>query len=302
MRGGGASRRAAIGTGLALVLLTACDFGGGAGSATPADDGPTASGVALPAVSMVTVQGKKLATRCVGDKKSPSVLLVAGFDTALEDAWDDVQAQIGGFSRACAYDRLGVGGSEAPPPRQGFTRMADDLDGVIDELGLQRPVVLVAHSLGGMVAVTWAQDHADDLAGLVLVDATPPSYVDTALDVLPTGSGRGSDVRRDLQTLLVPRRNAEHLDGEAAFAGAEEFGPVGDVPLVALTHSISEFGGDLRPRDAAALDSAWTGGQQQWAELSSQGKVLRVDRAGHFIQRDQPQAVIDAVQEVVDAG
>ncbi len=244
---------------------------------------------------------KQFATRCVGDKSAPSVLLVAGFDTALDDAWDDVQAQIGGFSRVCAYDRLGVGGSAAPPRRQEFVRMADDLDGVVDELGLRRPVTLVAHSLGGLVAVTWAQDHVDDLAGLVLVDATPPSYVETALDALPTGSARGSDVRRSLQQLLAPMRNAEHLDGEAAFADAEEFGSLGDVPLIALTHSISEFGGDLRPRVAAALDSAWTGGQQQWAELSSQGRVLRVDRAGHFIQQDQPQAVIDAVQEVVDA-
>ena len=287
--------------GLGLVLLTACDLGDGSGSAVP-DEATSATGVALPAVEPVTVGDKQMATRCAGAKKDPSVLLVAGFDTALDDAWNDVQAQIGRFSRVCAYDRLGVGGSEAPPRRQGFARMADDLDGVVDVLGLRRPVVLVAHSLGGMVAATWAQDHAEDLAGLVLVDATPPSYVATALDVLPTGSARGSDVRRGLQQLLEPGRNAEHLDGEAAFADAETFGTLGDVPLIALTHSISDFGGELRPRDAAALDSAWTGGQQEWADLSSQGRVLRVDRAGHFIQQDQPQAVIDAVQEVVAAG
>ncbi len=291
--------------GLALVLLTACDLTGGSGpgSGSATSDGASSgSDVALEAVEQVTVRGKALATRCAGDRKDPSVLLVAGFDTALDDSWDDVQARIGSFSRVCAYDRLGVGGSEAAPRRQGFARMADDLDGVVDELGLRRPVVLVAHSLGGMVAVTWAQDHADDLAGLVLVDATPPGYVETALDVLPTGPARGSEVRRGLQQLMEPQRNAEHLDGEAAFADAEAFGTLGDVPLIALTHSISDFGGELRPRDAAALDSAWTGGQQQWAELSSQGQVRRVDRAGHFIQQDQPQAVVDAVQEVLDAG
>jgi pimeloyl-ACP methyl ester carboxylesterase len=286
---------------LALVLLTACDLGDGSGSAAP-DDSTSVTDVALPAVEPVTVGDKQLATRCAGDRQDPAVLLVAGFDTALDEAWDDVQAQIGGFARVCAYDRLGVGGSEAPPRRQGFGRMADDLDGVVDELGLRRPVVLVAHSLGGTVAVTWAQDHADDLAGLVLVDATPPSYVATALDILPTGSAPGSEVRRGLQQLLDPRVNAEHLDGGAAFADAEAFRSIGDVPLIALTHSISDFGGELRPRDAAALDSAWTGGQQKWAELSSQGRVLRVDRAGHFIQHDQPRAVIEAVREVVDAG
>jgi pimeloyl-ACP methyl ester carboxylesterase len=53
---------------------------------------------------------------------------------------------------------------------------------------------------------------------------------------------------------------------------------------------------------AAALDSAWTGGQQQWTELSSLARMQTVDRAGHEIQRDQPGSVVDAVREVVGAG
>ena len=56
---------------------------------------------------------------------------------------------------------------------------------------------------------------------------------------------------------------------------------------------------DLNAKNAAALDSAWIGGQQGWADLSSAGRVQRVDQAGHFIQNDQPQAVADAVREVV---
>ena len=43
----------------------------------------------------------------------------------------------------------------------------------------------------------------------------------------------------------------------------------------------------------------WLGGQQGWADLSNQGRVQIVDQAGHFIQNDQPQAVVDAVREVL---
>ena len=190
-----------------------------------------------------------------------------------------------------------------PPGPQTFADMAADLDGVIDELGLKRPVVLVAHSLGGMVAATWAEEHLDDLAGLVLVDATPPDYVQTALDVLPTGSKTGADVRRDLQQLLsAAAATPSSSTARRPSPTPSTFAPLGAVPLIALTHSVSEYGGDVRPRDAAALDSAWTAGQQRWAELSSQGRVQRVDLAGHFIQQDQPQVVVDAVREVVGAG
>jgi pimeloyl-ACP methyl ester carboxylesterase len=76
---------------------------------------------------------------------------------------------------------------------------------------------------------------------------------------------------------------------------------VGSQPVVALTHSVSEWG-DLRRSDAAELDSVWLGGQQGWADLSSQGRVQIVDQAGHFIQNDQPQALVDAVREVLAAG
>ena len=41
---------------------------------------------------------------------------------------------------------------------------------------------------------------------------------------------------------------------------------------------------------------------QGWAELSSQGRVQIVDQAGHFIQNDQPQALVDAVREVLADG
>jgi pimeloyl-ACP methyl ester carboxylesterase len=302
MAHGGSRRRPLWGTCVALALLaalTACSPGGS--GSDEADDGPRATPPALAAEAPVTVQGARLGTRCGGDKKAPPVLLVSGFDTAIDDAWGEVQEQIADFARVCAYDRRGVGRSDAPPGPQTFADMAVDLDGVIDELGLERPVVLVAHSLGGMVGVTWAEEHADDLAGLVLVDATPPDYVRTALDMLPTGSKPGAASRRDLKQLLSPQRNAEQLDGAQAFADALTFVPLGAVPLVALTHSVSEYGADVRPRDAAALDSAWTAGQQRWAELSPQGRVQRVDLAGHFIQQDQPQVVVDTVREVVDA-
>jgi pimeloyl-ACP methyl ester carboxylesterase len=253
----------------------------------------------LTATQKVVVGGRQIATRCAGSTGDPSVLLVSGYDTELSQSWDRVQPSIGGFARVCAYDRLGVGNSDEPPGRQSFADMADELDGVIDALKLERPVVLVAHSLGGMVAATWAEEHRQDLAALVFVDATPPSFVDAALRTLPADpAAKGGELRAGLANLLAPRANAEHLAGRASFDPPAVFSPVGSQPVVALSHSISEWG-DLRRRDAARLDSAWVGGQQAWADLSSQGRVQIVDQAGHFIQNDQPQALVAAVHEVV---
>jgi pimeloyl-ACP methyl ester carboxylesterase len=71
---------------------------------------------------------------------------------------------------AVSLDLRGHGQSE--PPRNGdysITAMAGDVAAVVDALKLAR-FVLVGHSMGGGVALTYAGRHPDRVAGLVLID------------------------------------------------------------------------------------------------------------------------------------
>ena len=72
--------------------------------------------------------------------------------------------------RAVALDLRGHGRSERP--RNGdytIAGMAGDVAAVADTLGLDK-FVLVGHSMGGGVALTYAGAHPDRVAGLVLLD------------------------------------------------------------------------------------------------------------------------------------
>lgn len=72
--------------------------------------------------------------------------------------------------RAVALDLRGHGRSEAP--RDGdysIAGMARDIEAVVDRLGLTK-FVLVGHSMGGGVALTYAAAHPERIAGLLLVD------------------------------------------------------------------------------------------------------------------------------------
>ncbi|MFT6310853.1 MAG: esterase [Porticoccus sp.] len=53
--------------------------------------------------------------------------------------------------------------------------MADDLVLLLDELGISRAVV-IGHSLGGKVAMTFAQQNPQLASGLVIVDIAPVEY------------------------------------------------------------------------------------------------------------------------------
>lgn len=69
-------------------------------------------------------------------------------------------------------DHLGHGESEGEQALvTDFERVVDDLDQVVD-LARERhaglPLVLIGHSMGGLIATRYAQRHADKLAALVL--------------------------------------------------------------------------------------------------------------------------------------
>jgi acyl-CoA synthetase (AMP-forming)/AMP-acid ligase II/pimeloyl-ACP methyl ester carboxylesterase len=84
-------------------------------------------------------------------------------------AWKSFMAAFADRYRVVAIDQLGMGFSERTELRRYRTRVADLAD-VIDALDVDRsnPLVLAAHDWGGAIAMGWAVDHADDLAGLVL--------------------------------------------------------------------------------------------------------------------------------------
>lgn len=85
-------------------------------------------------------------------------------------SWSAVLPQVARFTRACAYDRAGLGWSEASSMPRSFDTIVDDLAGVIAHIAPGRRCVLVGHSFGSFVVQAYAMRHPERVAGLVLVD------------------------------------------------------------------------------------------------------------------------------------
>src|SRR3954462_11817507 len=66
-------------------------------------------------------------------------------------------------------DHVGHGASEGEPALvEDFEPVVDDLRAVVQDARGDLPVVMVGHSMGGLIATRYAQRHREDLAGLVL--------------------------------------------------------------------------------------------------------------------------------------
>jgi len=120
---------------------------------------------------LVDAGGRRLHTVCRG-RGAPTVVLESAI-AASSLSWARVQPAVASFTSVCAYDRAGLGWSDAPPKPRMFARIVGDLETCLARLDCPAPYVLVGHSFGVFIGLTYAARHPERVAGLVLVD--PPS-------------------------------------------------------------------------------------------------------------------------------
>jgi pimeloyl-ACP methyl ester carboxylesterase len=118
---------------------------------------------------LVDVGGYRLHAHCTGEG-SPTVILEAGWSDCWLN-WYRVQPEVAKFTRVCSYDRAGMGWSDAGPYPRTSGQIVREMHALLSNAGIPGPYVLVGHSFGGFNVRLFAQEHPQDVAGLVLLDS-----------------------------------------------------------------------------------------------------------------------------------
>jgi pimeloyl-ACP methyl ester carboxylesterase len=311
------ARRFGLVAALALAM-TACSP---AASAVPTQTvaSPGQSIAATPSASAsseldadVDVGGRTMHLECVGptDTDEPTILLEAGLG-APYFTWAEILSGMQSSHRLCAYDRAGLGQSE--PPAEASRTAADqvtDLRALLDGAGVNGPFVIAAHSYGPMVATLYTHAYPADVVGLLFVDPRGPHVSAGWRDALPAPTADEPGIVTDLRDFIrrfetEPLLNPEHIHLRASYAEvAAALDPpaplFGDRPVVVLSAEVTpaeELG--LPPDLAKTVDEILFAAHWELAEESTAGSLATVAGAGHQIQVDQPQAVIDALERIL---
>lgn len=285
-----------------------------------------------PPGTMVDIGGRRLHLVCIGreDPMEPTVMfLPAGWSNALSAS--NVRERLATRTRVCSYDRPGHGWSDAAPGVTTIGGAARDLGVLQDRAMLAGPFVLVGSSVGGMVAEMFARTYPERVSGIVFVDAANSRVVQRVAErsgtITAAACATGTLSRFGIIRLLDPfelgaasegaRRSAAITYGARTWTAIcsmarglqdtkrefEQAPPLAtELPVIALSASSAK---QLMPSfaerfiDAPRLRDDLEASHRALANRTH-GMWKKVPNSTHLIADSQPDAVADAVFDLLD--
>lgn len=285
-------------SGLSLSAVIACGKD---------DDKVTSTPAATSREHAISANGTSIVVTEFPAPGKPPLVLLHGIGSRGSSWWPVIDALADHF-HLYQLDLRGHGASGKPEQGYAVEVFAEDLQGVLEALELDRPAVM-GHSLGGLVTLYWASQHPAAASALVLEDPplhTLPEILDAfdgwiQLASLPQEQAAAwYHQEYPHWTLEDCERRAEAIsctalgvfaDLRAASAQALELGDTDRTPILAgvqspalLLRGNPEFGGMATLEDAA-----------RFQEFLPHGEVVEIMEAGHGLHRDATERFLEVV-------
>jgi len=283
---------------------------------------------------LVDVDGHLMHIDCRGDG-SPTVLVELGL-SAVASSWDEIHCQMALVTRVCFYDRAGLGYSEPIDYPARAPQVAELLDKLLRKAGIEDDLILVGWSAGGVYIREFHRQRPGRVGAMLLLDSSheqqasrvpdPPqaggdSVLELARYLAPLGlvrlsglvksrfeSFRGSD---ELKTRLIALYEQSHVietmlrESEAFDLDIDGAPPMslGNLPLIVITQGKPiEASASTSPEELEYLLRERKSKhelQRELALLSTRGRLIIATESGHGIHSDQPELVIESLQQLV---
>jgi thioesterase domain-containing protein len=208
-------------------------------------------------------------------KSAPVVIFEAGLGDD-STTWDKIAPQVAKFAKVMVYDRTGLGKSQSNPANKPIPAQdtVNTLRLLLTKQQLKPPYILVGHSLGGLIMQLFAQEFPQEVAGLVLIDSV--SRNQTLHDSFP-----GKQAKYYLEAITFEESQSQVKKTE----------PFPAIPVIVIT--ATNHPGSLEH------DILWQKWQDQLVRLSPKGMQILAWNSAHYIQREQPELVVDAIATII---
>ena len=223
-----------------------------------------------------------------------TVILATGRGIGDHSGWVPLQTEVSKFGRVCSYDPLGTGKSDpqpavANPAASNIDALVDEMHVLFETAQIPKPYILVGTSLGGVLARRYESHFPDEVGGFVFADSAHEEQEWRDAAIAPSFSP-GWDDAKALQAngMLLPQ---EHLTWQD------------DVPMIVLERGERapyEAFPNLTHAQMDGINDAWHSFQVDLSHRSKYAQLRVVEGAGHGMVMQKPEAVAQAVHDVVD--
>ncbi len=268
---------------------------------------------------------------------APTIVFLPGFCLPM-DCWHFQRRDLRDLGRLVFYDQRAHGRSgRGSPETATIEQLADDLHTVLETIAPDVPVVLVGHSLGGMVVMAYADAHpklfGERIVGVALLTTSPGKMAEMTLGlpaavmqrvwpVAPTVVNRVATqplvVRRGMKAdrgigLMITRRlsfgRADVPTSLVRFAGRL----LSSTPLDVFAEYFSQF--DRHDKEpalpvlqacptlivAAGRDMLTPAEHSRaMAAVLPEAELLVLPESGHLVQLEEPEQINTALRRLLD--
>jgi len=201
---------------------------------------------------------------------------------------ENIRMPLSSISDVMMYDRAGYGKSQEGPSPRTIDRLSDELAAVIAAIAGERKVIIVSHSLGGMIARSYAIKNPSKIAALLFLDPSHESAnhwtqaeEDSLYDATKKTYGAGPGLLQEVRALR------EDLDYMSTLPNLP------DVPVTVIT-SMQESA------EVSSIDKQlWYNAHESLKNGITVFEHLSTIKSGHFIMLDEPSLVTENVKQLL---
>ncbi|MBG9629491.1 alpha/beta hydrolase [Bacillus thuringiensis] len=264
-----------------------------------------------------------------------TVVIQTGMTCSFYD-WLPIIKKLSQHFTVVSYHRPGYGKSELGNQPRTIRQVTKELHMLLNKLAIQEPFILIGHSYGGLCAQHFAMLHEDKLQALILVDSTLMNLHRLDELHLPISDQTDSDdmwlekyntyskmdvdmlsnklksilanqsrqyIEFSTSPLLYKATASELCEWKNCARSIKELYKTLKVPLIVIgrdpQYSITQLTeGDMPKEEATRLETMWQELIHEQLQLSIHSQYILAEHAGHGIEIDRPDIIIEAVQSL----
>ncbi|HGA0511838.1 TPA: alpha/beta fold hydrolase [Bacillus pacificus] len=264
-----------------------------------------------------------------------TVVIQTGMTCSFYD-WLPIIEKLSQHFTVVSYHRPGYGKSELGNYSRTTLQVTKELHLLLQKLDIHEPIILIGHSYGGLCAQHFAMLHQDKLQALILVDSTSMNLHRLDELHLPISDQTDSDdmwlqkyntyskmdvdmLSNELKPILAnqSRQYIEFSTSPTLYKATaselstwkncarsiKELYKTLEVPLIVIgrdpQYSITQLTeGGMQKEEATQLEAMWQELMHEQLQLSINSQYILAEHAGHGIENDRPDIIIEAVHSL----